>query len=241
MLETTRAFALERLAARGAMLPMLRRHAQVMLTLVERYYRDILDGSAPKYEQVRRLGEDLDNLRAAIHWASGSDGDLRIAVAFVGAAGAGRSFLTSAGLGWEGWQWCKALKPRLDASIPAADAARFWTACAEQGVVESLETSAQDAQRAIALYRDTRDRLGEFLATDQLLYATLFAHRFDDASRAHAEAKRLLDPSWPPRLRAGYENLAGLYFDHAGRPQEAREHYVAYLISPGRCAAIWTS
>jgi predicted ATPase/DNA-binding winged helix-turn-helix (wHTH) protein len=229
MLETTRAFALERLAARGATLPMLRRHAEVILTLVERYYRDILGGGAPKGEQVKRLGADLDNLRGAIHWASGPDGDLRIAIALVGASGAGRSFLTSVGLGWEGWQWCKALKPRIDASIPTADAARFWTACAEQGIAESLDTSAQDAQRAIALYRDAQDRLGEFLAWDQLLAACLFAHRFDDASRAHAEAKRLLDPSWPPRLRAGYENIAGLYFDYVGQPQEAREHYVAYL------------
>ena len=229
MLETTRAFALERLAGRGATLPMLRRHAEVMLTLVERYYQDILGGGHAKYEKVKRLSADLDNLRGAIHWASGPNGDLRTAIALVGASGAGRSFLTSAGLGWEGWQWCKALKPRIDASIPAADAARFWTACAEQGFVESLDASAQDSQRAIALYRDTQDRRGEFLAWDQLLAATLHAHRFDDASRAHAEAKRLLDPSWPPRLRAGYENIAGLYFDHAGKPQEARKHYVAYL------------
>jgi len=229
MLETTRAFGLERLAARGAMLPMLRRHGQVMLTLVERYYRDLLGGSVPKYEQVKRLAADLDNLRAAIDWSSGPDGELRTAIALVGAMGAGRSFLTSAGLGWEGWEWCKALKPRIDASIPTADAARFWTACAEQGIAESLDTSAQDAHRAIALYRETQDRLGEFLAWDQLLFATLHAHRFDDASRAHAAAKRLLDPSWPPRLRAGYENAAGLYFDHAGQPLEARKHYVAYL------------
>jgi predicted ATPase/DNA-binding winged helix-turn-helix (wHTH) protein len=229
MLETTRAFALERLAARGATQPVLRRHAQVMLSLVERYYRDLLGGGVPKYEQVKRLAADLDNLRAAIGWASGPDGDLRTAVALVGATGAGRSFLTSAALGWEGWQWCKALKPRIDATIPTADAARFWTACAEQGFVESLETSAEDAQRAIALYRETQDRRGEFLAWDQLLAATFSAHRFDEASRAHAEASRLLDPTWPPRLRAGYENIAGLYFDHAGQPQEARKHYLAYL------------
>ena len=41
-----RAFALERLAARGATIPMLRRHAEVMLTLFERFYRDIVDGGA---------------------------------------------------------------------------------------------------------------------------------------------------------------------------------------------------
>ena len=229
MLETTRAFALERLASRGATLPMLRRHAEVMLTLVERFYGDIVGGGASPGELLKRLGVDLDNLRGAIHWASGADGDLRTAIALVGASGAGRGFLTNAGLQWEGWQWCNALKPRIDASIPTADAARFWAACAEQGIAASLDTSAQDAQRAIALYRDARDRMGEFLGWHALLYSLTLAGRRDDACLALVETKRLLDPSWPPRLRAGYENMAGLYFDAAGQPQEAREHLLAYL------------
>ncbi len=229
MLETTRAFALERLAARGETLPMLRRHAEVMLTLFEGFYRDIVDGGASPSELLKRLGADLDNLRGAIHWSSGADGDLRTAIALVGASGAGRGFLTNAGVQWEGWQWCKALKPRIDASIPTADAARFWAACAEQGMTASLEVSAQDAQRAIALYRDTQDQLGEFLAWFALSYSLTLAGRQDEARGALDETKRLLDPSWPPRMRAGYENIAGLYFDNTGQPQEAREHLLAYL------------
>jgi predicted ATPase/DNA-binding winged helix-turn-helix (wHTH) protein len=229
MLETTRAFALERLAARAATLPMLRRHAKVMLTLFERFYRDIVGGGASPGELLKRLGADLDNLRGAIHWASGTDGDLRTAIALVGASGAGRGFLTNAGLQWEGWQWCKALQPRIDASIPTADAARFWLACAEQGIAASLDTSAQDAQRAIALYRVAQDRMGEFFGWHTLLYSLTAAGRLDDARRALVETKRLLDPSWPPRPRAGYENMAGLYFHAAGQPQEARDHLVAFL------------
>jgi predicted ATPase/DNA-binding winged helix-turn-helix (wHTH) protein len=229
MLETTRAFALERLASRGATTAMLRRHAEVMLTLFERFYRDITAGGASPGDLLKRLGADLDNLRGAIHWASGPDGDLRTAIALVGASGAGRGFLTRAGLQWEGWQWCKALKPRIDASIPTADAARFWLACAEQGISASLEASAQDAQRAIALYRVAQDRMGEFFGWHALLYSLTHAGRVDDARRALVETKRLLDRSWPPRPRAGYENFAGLYFDAAGQPQEAREHFLAYL------------
>jgi len=229
MLETTRAFALERLAARGETLPTLRRHAEVMLTLFERFYRDITAGGASPGELLKRLGADLDNLRGAIHWASGPDGDLRIALALVGGSGAGRGFLTNAGVQWEGWQWCKALKPRIDASIPTADAARFWAACAEQGIAASVEASAQDAQRAIALYRDAQDRMGEFLGWQERLFSLTAAGRLDDARLALVETKRLLDPSWPPRLRATYENMAGLYFDAAGQPQEAREHLVAFL------------
>jgi predicted ATPase/DNA-binding winged helix-turn-helix (wHTH) protein len=229
MLETTRAFALERLAARGETLPTLRRHAEVMLTLFERFYRDITAGGASPGELVKRLGADLDNLRGAIHWASGPDGELGTAIALVGASGAGRGFLSNAGLQWEGWQWCKALKPRIDASILTADAARFWAACAEQGIADSVDMSAQDAQRAIALYRVAQDRMGEFLGWHARLFSLTAAGRLDDARLALVETKRLLDPSWPPRLRASYENFAGLYFYAAGQPQEARDHLVAFL------------
>jgi tetratricopeptide (TPR) repeat protein len=93
----------------------------------------------------------------------------------------------------------------------------------------SLEASAQDAQRAIALYRVSGDRLGEFFGWHARLYSLTHAGRLDDARRALVETKRLLDPSWPPRPRAGYENFAGLYFDAAGQPQEARDHLLAYL------------
>ncbi len=229
MLETTRAFALERLAARGETLPMLRRHAEVMLALLERFYRDTVRGSGLASELVKRQVADLDNLRGAIHWASGPDGDLRTAIALVGASGAGRGFLTTAGLQWEGWQCCKALKHRIDATIPAADAARFWLACAEQGMTASLDASAEDAKRAIALYRVEQDRLGEFNGWLALAYSLTLADRRDDARHALDETKRLLDPSWPPQNRGSYENVAGLYFDNAGQPQEARQHLVAFL------------
>jgi len=200
-----------------------------MLTLFERFYRDIVGGGASPGEELKRLGAELDNLRGAIHWASGPGGDLRTAITLLGASGTARGFLTRAALQWEGWQWCKALKPRIDDSIPAADAARFWAACAEQGIAASLDTSAQDAQRAIALYRVARDRMGEFFVWHALSYSLTLAGRDDDARRALVETKRLLDPSWPPLLRAGYENVAGIYFDNAGQPQEAREHLVAFL------------
>jgi len=97
------------------------------------------------------------------------------------------------------------------------EAARFWLACAEQGTGASLDMSIRDAHRAITLYRDAQDRLGEFLGWDQLAYALTLAGRLDDARLAIGEAKGLLDPSWPPRLRAMHENSAGLYFDLAGQ------------------------
>lgn len=228
MLETTRAFALERLAVRGATLSMLRRHAEVMLAMFERFYLDNLAGRSVD-ESAKRLGPELDNLRGAMLWASGPDGDRRIAIALIGAAGAGRGFLTNAGLQWEGWHWCEALRPSVDASIPATDVARFWIACAEQGSARSLDMSIQDAQRAITLYRDAQDWMGEFLGWQQLGYALLITGRLDEARVAIGEAKVLLAPSWPLRLCALHENLAGLYFHFAGHLHQARDHFVAFL------------
>lgn len=213
MLETTRAFALERLAARGATLPMLRRHAEAILTLFERFYRDNLAGE-PVGEHVTRLGADLDNLRGALHWASGPDGDRRIAIALIGAAGAGRGFWTNAGLMSEGWQWCKALEPSVDASIPAIDSARFWLACAEQGISRSLDKCILDAQQAIALYRDAKDPVGEFLSWDRLGYALTLAYRLDEAKQAVERAEQLLDPLWSLRLQGMHVNSCGYLFQH---------------------------
>jgi predicted ATPase len=228
MLETTRAFALERLSSRGETPSMLRRHAEVVLGLCESFFRDNLDG-LPVGAQVIRLGADLDNLRSAIAWACDTDGDPRIAIAMVGALGAGRGFLTNAGLTWEGWRWCKSMRSKVDATIPTADAARFWLACAELGVAASLDDAIADAQQAIALYRDSHDRQGEFLSLGSLAYALDLAGRFDDAQHALGRAEALLDPSWPTRLRAMHENQAGLHFQSAAQPDESRAHLGAYL------------
>ncbi|MDQ2962422.1 MAG: adenylate/guanylate cyclase domain-containing protein [Pseudomonadota bacterium] len=62
MLETTRAFALERLATRHDTPHMMRRHAEVTLELFERFYRDLLQGTPPT-TLVAQFAPDLDNLR----------------------------------------------------------------------------------------------------------------------------------------------------------------------------------
>jgi predicted ATPase/class 3 adenylate cyclase len=228
MLETARAFALERLAARGATAQAMRRHAEVMLDRFESFYRDLL-GGAPLLARVAKLAPDLDNLRGALRWASEAGGDRRIGIALLGAAGAARGYFGSLHLQAEGWHWCQVFKPLFDASIPAAGAARFWLTCAEHGTAASVDVSMQDAQRALALYRDTEDRVGTYLACLALLYALTLAGRYDEAVRVFEEASKLCDVAWPPRLRMRLENHGGLLFDEVGLPGKAREHLVEHL------------
>jgi predicted ATPase/class 3 adenylate cyclase len=226
MLETTRAFALERLAARGATSQAMRRHAEVMLDLFERFYHELLQGASPA-KGAEQLAPDLDNLRSALRWASEADGDRRIAIALFGAAGAGHEYLNQVEA--EAWEWCKMLRPLVDSSIAAADAARFWLACAEWGGVQSPVASVEDAKRAIVLYRDLDDRVGSYLAWTALAYALTMAGQLDEARRALIEPLKLRDPAWTPWLRCLVDNIALIVFSGLGALSEAREHALAYL------------
>ena len=135
LLETTRAFALERLAASGATPRTLRRHAEVTLEIFEHAHRDLMRGM-PSADLVQRLTPDLDNLRGALRWAAGADGDDRLAVALFGAAIEGQGpFISSrsaprrgagarcCGPGWP--SRCPAPSPRVSGSLARSGAAYF--------------------------------------------------------------------------------------------------------------------
>ena len=83
LLETTRAFAIERLATAGETGPLQRRHAQALyeylMPLRERHW------SLSLAELEVGLAE-LDNLRAALDWAGSIGGDRSLACALLGAS-----------------------------------------------------------------------------------------------------------------------------------------------------------
>jgi len=229
MLETIRALALERLATRHDAATVMRKHAETTLELFERTYRKLLRTSPPG-KLVAQLAPELDNLRAALRWASEPGGDPRIAVALIGAAGAARGGY----LGWmqlkaEASRCCQTLKPLVDESTAVPDAARFWLACADHGTAGSLEVSCTDARRAIALYRDEGDPIGTYLAWVALLYSLTLAGRVDEAREAFEKASTLRDGTWTAWLRGTLDNVAALLFTEVGQADKAREHIVAWL------------
>lgn len=84
LLETTRAYALEKLTESGESQPVARRHAE--------YYRDLLERAEAEWE-IRPTAEWLgayarhtDNMRAALDWAFSSSGDAAVGVALTAAA-----------------------------------------------------------------------------------------------------------------------------------------------------------
>jgi predicted ATPase len=79
LLETTRAYAWERLMKSGEQLGTARRHAE--------YFRDLVVPNTTKtvptlaIEDAQRYGDELDNIRAALDWAFSPEGDAAIGVA----------------------------------------------------------------------------------------------------------------------------------------------------------------
>ena len=84
LLETTRAYALEKLAQNGELDAVARRHAE--------FYRDLFERAEtewetrPTAEWLADYGWRLDNLRAALDWAFSPGGDLSVGVALTAAA-----------------------------------------------------------------------------------------------------------------------------------------------------------
>ena len=192
----------------------------------------------PSAGMVPRLTPELDNLRGALRWAAGADGDDRIALALFGAAvmGQGQHFFFT--LGAETWRWQQVLRPRVDASMPDAIAARFWSACAQWGGVLSPKEAADDARRAIALYTALDDRFGTFRSWQAFAYLLSQLGRSDEALEALRQAIEVRDPTWPEWILGLFENTAGLVCSQAGDVARARRHYTAWLEVCGRIGAV---
>ena len=233
MLETTRAFALERLMASNSTQQSMRRHAEVMLAAFERFHRDHFAG-VPAAPAAERLSADHDNFRSALRWACGEDGDRRLAVALLGVAGSPLGYLRYIALRAEAWDLCEMVRPLVDGSIPAAEAARFWLACAHHGSDASPNAAIEYASRAIALYRDIDDRAAMCLACSILAFSLLQTGRVNEAVTTLKEALLLRDPVWPLWIRIFVDNVAGLIYIELGDVGEARRRAADFLSGARR-------
>jgi len=224
LLETTRAYALERLADAGETEAWLERHARAVCELFERSEEARMGEhcTLSNVQFTRGLAPELDNARAALDWADGEargTGALNLAVGL--ACTAGRVSM-NLGLSAEALDRLASLRPRIDASVDAPRAARFWALLAELGSAGRLPLAAtlDAADRAEHLYAELdapRRRYFALLTKGMLLAST------GDWSKAQAllpQIERLEDPAWPawPRNRLG---LLGLIHDAQGQFEQA--------------------
>lgn len=202
LLESTRIYALEMLAASGELPEIEARHARYFYAAVTRAAQALeIDGSD---SQFAVLGRDLENVRSALRHSAtlgvaGDGGNLAVAAA---------RLFGRLGLGVEGVRW-------LEAALGNADPAdlrlqsRLWGAIGyligNTGGARSLNAS----ERAVALARSAGDDELTAWALTQYATAAMDKLRRDDAEQALSEAEQLFGPDPLPNQRARILSIRG--------------------------------
>jgi predicted ATPase/DNA-binding winged helix-turn-helix (wHTH) protein len=203
LLEPTRAYALEQLAAAGESAAWLRRHAEVMVEAMTAWHRG--RWTTPMPERIRGLAE-LGNVRAATDWAMRPEGDRRLAM----------RLLSVAWFQWIGhnlWTEClarmAALWPLPD-NLPPVEEAAFCLAFASMRGAGQRDDVLQAARRAVELYRTLGE--AEMLADALLRVGVIGCARSDvsETDAAIAEAAALVGSDRPARHRASVAMVQGL-------------------------------
>jgi predicted ATPase/DNA-binding winged helix-turn-helix (wHTH) protein len=224
LLESTRAFALEQLAAAGESDAMLRRHAEALIDFLAA--EDQARWTAPFAARLRQLAE-LGNLRAAVDWAMSPAGDAGLAIRLLGH---GWFVWIGNNVPAEGFERMMRLWP-LPADLPPAIEAAFCLAVANAHGFWARDEKLQAARRAAELYRQLGDqnRVGDALCR----VARIGSQRgnFPGTAEALQEATAVIGDDAPLPLQAV---LAAV---HGGRALVLRD-FAAAKAAYGRQAEL---
>ena len=196
LLQTTRAFALEKLAASGDAERARQRHARLMLRTVERASDEWETTSDAVW--LARYAPILDDLRAALDWSTGHSAQQAIAI-----AGASWPLWREFSLHAEGRQRLSAVAQNLRADTPTRLEARLRRGLGELWRNSDAARHARDEfGRACELYRALGDAPQLGAALSRLAFALILLGRIEEAMQSNAEALSLLEPAGMQRSLA---------------------------------------
>lgn len=198
LLETTRHYALEKLAERGETW-CRRTHAAHFATVFERAEAEWPTTRTAAW--LEAYGADTDNLRAALEWAFGPDGDIALAL---------RLTASSYPLWWdlphlplqESRRWLDLAIPHVTEATPARVAARLWFGASWRDVRFGDRENFPAAARAVALFRQLDEPTGLGAALWRAGSAVLTAETADEARPFFDEAERVLRSQAPSKWLA---------------------------------------
>jgi predicted ATPase/DNA-binding winged helix-turn-helix (wHTH) protein len=195
LLESGRAYALEKLHEAGETDAMMERHLHAMCALFERGNAEHWYGT---YDAERdRYSVELDNLRAALDWAARDAARAHAHIALAGASW----WVWSGALGPEGQRRCALAMSRIDEATLKPHAARLLLGYAMRAHPKASPTEIGALERGIALYRELGDRHGQYFGLTILVFRLAKLGRLDDAWRAVDEAVALQSDDLPPGLQ----------------------------------------
>lgn len=215
LLESVRAYALEKLRDAGETDATRERHARAMLAMFEAGERQ--QWVVPRSALVDAHLPDLDNLRAALEWGAATTSTLYVAL-----AGASAWMWIGTGQRVECLQLCERAMQRIDDTTPPALEARLLSEWCVLPSSPPVPAERAAAERAVALFRGLGDRRGAYIALERL---HINAQRCgDDAvcERVALEMAQLHDPSWPPAARWHLLMAQAINLSRAGQLEAAR-------------------
>jgi len=219
LLETTRAYAQEKLIEAYELAETARRHARYFCRYFEHAPDDFL--RLPDSELREIYAPELEHVRAALDWAFGSDGDATIGIPLAGASGPLWGML---GLFTEGARRVEAAIARIGPDTLDAQQALLWRQFGR--LVDETPARARPAfERAAELYRRVGDRIGLAHALAQLGRVLALMGRFEEAAGKLGEARSLLEHGGPPWLRGLCFFNMGYLGNISGDFVSARAHY----------------
>jgi predicted ATPase/Tfp pilus assembly protein PilF len=191
LLESTAAYALEKLCASGERKTLARRHAE--------YFRnqaraaDERSGTGSTISRVASAELELDNNRTALEWALTQGNDAALGGAIAGALSA---LWKNTDLTVEGRYWIRLALERLNEAEHPHVAAALWDAL---GLLSSGRRKHDMAKRAMQLYASVRDTRGAARAQQNLAFALFQMGRLPEAAAAIEQAlatSRAREDAW---------------------------------------------
>ncbi len=222
LLESTRAFALERLEAAGEGADIRARHAAALgAWLVELDRRRWIERADLLEAQ---LLPELDNLRAALAWAGAAPQEPARRRALVVLTGASAWLWTRAGFDTEGLHWCRLALDRVDPGTAPADEARLLQGWATLAHLRQAQDELAALARAAALWRAAGDRLRCFCALVAAAKKRVWRYDHDATAAALREAEAVFDPGFPPPVQAPWLMAHAYMLEASGRAAEGQPY-----------------
>ncbi len=180
LLESTRAYALEKLDATGEREQLARRHSDYFRAEAEAADKRFGTGSTGAWLTVVEL--ELDNYRATLEWALTNGHDVALGGELAGAL---EHLWFDGGLLGEGRYWIGLAQAELDEVEQPRVAARLWRASAR---LSGGKRRHACAERALTLYQSIGDDDGATWALLDLVHGLLDLGRIEQADEANSRA-----------------------------------------------------
>jgi len=217
LLESTRAYALERLEASGEAASIARRHATHFAALARA--ADATYGTVNAGAWLAALEPEIDNFRRSLNWAVSDGNDIALGGEIAGSL---ERFWMNGGLEIEGRRRIEEALARIDEAQHPRVAARLWRALAWLGVAKEKYDAAE---RASELYTQLHESVGLGDSLRQLAIGAMHMGRLDEAVGANNRALSILRTAGDRRLVANCLDFQGTLAWAQGRVGAAKASF----------------